>query len=130
MALNARFLQKSGIEPAAGVSAVGVNALAGGVVHLALMAIFFTLAGRRLAGAFKLPPASKMLLILAVVAAASPTPGGVGPLEAALIAGLIGTGIHASVAVPAVLTYRLATYWLPVGPGWAALRLLQRRDLI
>ena len=30
----------------------------------------------------------------------------------------------------AVLTYRLATYWLPVIPGWAAWRLLQRRDYV
>jgi uncharacterized membrane protein YbhN (UPF0104 family) len=29
-----------------------------------------------------------------------------------------------------VITYRLATYWLPVLPGWAALQLLQRRNLI
>lgn len=69
MALNARFLQKSGAEPAAGVTAVGVNALAGAVVHLALIAIFFTLARRRLSGAFKLPSPSKVLLVLAIIAA-------------------------------------------------------------
>ena len=33
-------------------------------------------------------------------------------------------------AVSAVLTYRLATYWLPVAPGWFALSLLQRRDYV
>jgi len=216
MALNARFLQKSGVEPAAGVAAVGVNAFAGAVVHLALMAIFFTLAGRRLAGAFHLPSGSKLLLILAVaaavvglvlatrpgrrfaaskilpalrsslanlrqvarrpvkisllmggsalitlayigglaaavqafaghvvfvgigavylaaaaLAAASPTPGGVGAIETALIAGLTGIGVRSGAAVPAVITYRLATYWLPVVPGWAAFQLLQRRNLI
>ena len=69
MALNARFLQKSGVEPAAGVTAVGVNALAGAVVHLALIAIFFTLAGRRLAGTFKLPSPGKVLLVLGIIAA-------------------------------------------------------------
>src|SRR5262249_49075998 len=69
MALNARFLQKSGVEPAAGVAAVGGNAFAGAGVHLALMAIFFTLAGRRLAGGFPPPSGSKLLLILAVAAA-------------------------------------------------------------
>jgi len=216
MALNARFLQKSGVEPAAGVTAVGVNALVGAVVHLALMAIFFTLAGRQLSGVFKLPSPGKVLLILGIIAAvvglilatrrarrlaartilprvrsalanlrqvarrpgqlvllfggsalvtlayiaglvasveafggpvsiteigavylaaaaiatASGTPGGVGTIEATLTGLLIGIGLHASVAVPAVITYRLATYWLPVAPGWAALRLLQRRDLI
>ena len=41
----------------------------GAVAHLILLVIFFTLAGHQLAHAFKLPPASKLLLILAVVAA-------------------------------------------------------------
>ena len=39
------------------------------LAHLILLVIFFTLAGHQLAHAFKLPPASKLLLILAVVAA-------------------------------------------------------------
>ena len=69
MALNARFLQRSGVSPGAGVAAVGVNALVGAVAHLILLVIFFTLAGHRMAQAFKLPPASKLLLILALAAA-------------------------------------------------------------
>jgi uncharacterized membrane protein YbhN (UPF0104 family) len=66
----------------------------------------------------------------AVIAAASPTPGGLGAIEAALVAGLTGVGVPPGPAVSAVLTYRLATYWLPVIPGWAAWRLLQRRDYV
>ena len=216
MALNARFLQKNGVSPGAGVAAVGVNALMGAVAHLILLVIFFTLASHRMTQAFKLPPASKLLLILAVaaalagivlatrrgrrfaatrllpglrsaavslrtaaaspvkltllaggsalitlayiaglaasveafggragiaeigavylgaavIAAASPTPGGLGAIEAALVAGLTGIGVPPGPAVSAVLTYRLATYWLPVLPGWAALRLLQRRSYV
>ena len=57
MALNARFLQKRGVPPGAGIAAVGVNALVGAVAHLILMVIFFTLAGHGLAHTFKLPPA-------------------------------------------------------------------------
>jgi len=49
--------------------AVGVNALAGRVAHLILLVIFFTVAGHRLAQAFTLPSASKLLLFLAVAAA-------------------------------------------------------------
>src|SRR6266568_5442657 len=67
MALNARFLQKSGVEPTAGVAAVGVNSLAGAVVHLILIVVFFAGAGQGLGKAFKLPSSSKLLLILAVV---------------------------------------------------------------
>ena len=56
MALNARFLQKAGVEPTAGVAAVGVSSLAGALVHLVLLVIFFAWAGRGGAGqAFKLP---------------------------------------------------------------------------
>jgi undecaprenyl-diphosphatase len=216
MALNARYLQKSGVDPAAGVAAVGLSALAGAVVHGILLVIFFLWASRSLAHAFALPSTSKLLLILAVVAAvvgivlatrrgrrfaatrvlkslrsaysslrrvavspvklallvggsalvtlayigglaasiqafgggvgiaeigavymaasaiaaASPTPGGLGAIEAALIAGLTGVGLGSGAAVSAVLTYRLATYWLPVAPGWIALNLLQRRDYV
>jgi undecaprenyl-diphosphatase len=216
MALNARFLQKSGVDPAAGVTAVGLSALAGAVVHGILLVLFFALASRGLTQAFKLPSASKLLLILAVlaalvgivlatrqgrrfaatrglkalrsasaslrrvaaspvklamllggsaavtlayigglaasvqafgggagfaeigavylaasaIAAASPTPGGLGAIEAALVAGLTGVGLSSGAAVSAVLTYRLATYWLPVAPGWISLGFLQRGDYV
>ena len=216
MALNARFLQKSGVEPAAGVAAVGLSALAGAVVHGILLLVFFVWASRGLAHAFKLPSSSKLLLILAVlaalvgillatrrgrrfaatqvlkalrsasaslrrvaaspvklallvggsamvtlayigglaasvqafgggvgfaeigavymaasaIAAASPTPGGLGAIEAALVAGLTGVGLSPGAAVSSVLTYRLATYWLPVVPGWVSLSFLQRRNYV
>jgi undecaprenyl-diphosphatase len=216
MALNVRFMQKAGVEPSAGVAAVGVNALAGALAHGVLLVIFFTWAGRGLSKAFKIPSSSKLLLILAIVAAvvgivmatrqarrfavrkvlpgvrsslaslrrvarnpvklallfggsalvtlayiagleasvlafggragiaavgavylasallaaASPTPGGLGAIEAALITGLTGLGVSSGAAVSAVLLYRLATYWLPVLPGWLSLRQLQRMDYV
>jgi undecaprenyl-diphosphatase len=216
MALNVRYLQKCGVEPSAGVTAVGVNALAGAIVHAILLVAFFTWAGRGLGKAFKLPSSSTLLVILGVVAAvaglvmitrqgrrfavrrllppvrsslaslgrvarspvrlallfggsalvtlayiaglvasvkafgatasiaqigavylgaslvaaASPTPGGLGAIEVTLSAGLTGIGIPSGPAVSAVLLYRLATYWLPVLPGWYSWRLLQRMDYI
>jgi glycosyltransferase 2 family protein len=216
MALNVRYLQKCGVDPSAGVAAVGVNALAGAIVHAILLVVFFSWAGRGLGRAFKLPSSSTLLVILAVVAAvaglvmitrqgrrfavrkllppvrsslaslrrvarspvrlallfggsalvtlayiaglvasveafgvtagigqigavylgaslvaaASPTPGGLGAMEVATIAGLTGIGIPSGPAVSAVLLYRLATYWLPVPPGWLSWRLLQRMDYI
>jgi len=213
MALNVRFLQKAGVEPTAGVAAVGVNSLAGALVHLVLLVIFFAWAGSSGAGkAFKLPSSSILLAVLATVAAvigiviatrqgrnfaarkvlpplrsslaslgrvarspvrltmlfggsalvtlayvgalvasveafgggasiakigavymaasvvatATPTPGGVGGFEAAAIAGLTGVGISSGAAVSAVVVSRLATYWLPVPPGWVCWRALQR----
>jgi glycosyltransferase 2 family protein len=216
MALNARFLQKAGADAPASVAAVGVNSLAGAIMHLVLIVVFFALAGNDLTKAFKLPSGSKILLILAVIiavvgivlatrpgrrwtkkqlvpglrsavtslgraasspvklglllggsalitlfyivalaasikafttgpslvvigavylasaalAAAAPTPGGLGAIESALIAGLTGVGMQAGPAVSAVLLYRLATYWLPVLPGWLSWRFLQRREYL
>jgi glycosyltransferase 2 family protein len=216
MALNARFLQKAGSDPPASVAAVGVNSLAGAIMHLVLIVVFFVLAGHDLTKAFKLPSGTKILLILAVIlavlgivlatrpgrrwtrkqllpglrsaadslrraaaspvkmgllfggsalitlfyivalvasikafgtgpgliivgavylassalAAAAPTPGGLGAIEAALITGLVGVGMHSGPAVSAVLLYRLATYWLPILPGWLSWRFLQRREYL
>jgi uncharacterized protein (TIRG00374 family) len=216
IALNVRFLQKAGVKPAAGAAAVGVDSLAGALVHAVLLVIFFAWAGRSPGKVFKLPSSSTLLLILGVAAAvigiviatcrgrrfaarkllpplrsslaslrrvaqsparltmlfggsalvtlayvgalvasvaafgggasiakigavfmasvavadASPTPGGVGTFEAVLIAGLTGIGISPGPAVSAVIIYRLATYWLPVAPGWLCLRQLQRMDCV
>jgi undecaprenyl-diphosphatase len=61
------------------------------------------------------------------VGALAPTPGGLGVLEAALIAGLSQRGIVTGTAVAGVLTYRVVTYWLPVIPGLVCLAALRRR---
>jgi undecaprenyl-diphosphatase len=65
-----------------------------------------------------------------LIAAAAPTPGGLGALEAALVAGFTGLGVDSGVAVAGVLTYRLATYWLPILPGWLSFRRLQQQGLV
>ena len=65
-----------------------------------------------------------------IIAAAAPTPGGLGAMEAALVAGFTGLGIEPGVAVAAVLSYRLATYWLPILPGWLSFRHLQQKGLV
>ena len=65
-----------------------------------------------------------------LIAAAAPTPGGLGAMEAALVAGFTGVGLDSGVAVASVLSYRLATYWFPILPGWISFQVLQRRNLI
>jgi undecaprenyl-diphosphatase len=64
------------------------------------------------------------------VAQAAPTPGGIGAAEAVLIAGLTAFGLASAVAVPAVFLYRIATFWLPIIPGWAAFQKLQREGAL
>jgi glycosyltransferase 2 family protein len=76
-------------------------------------------------GGQPIPTIGAVYLGAAAIAAAAPTPGGLGAIEAALVAGLTGTGMRPGPAVAAVLLYRLATYWLPVAPGWLSWRVLQ-----
>jgi uncharacterized protein (TIRG00374 family) len=216
MALNVRYLQKAGVPPAEAVTGVGLNVIAGGVVHLGLLAGFLTWSRRGASDAFALPSSSTLLVVVAVVlalaglvlatrrgrglarshvlppirqslssvrgvarsplrlaalfggsagvtlayvaalacavaafdggipfaqvgavylgasliAAAAPTPGGLGALEAALVAGLTGVGMDPALAVAAVLSYRLLTFWVPVLPGWLCFRHLERRSYI
>jgi glycosyltransferase 2 family protein len=66
----------------------------------------------------------------AAIANIAPTPGGIGPLEAAMIAALTGFGLDAGVAISAVLTFRLATFWLPIVPGWITFMWMERRGEI
>ena len=61
---------------------------------------------------------------------AAPTPGGVGAVEAALITALTLAGLPYEIAAPAVLLFRLMTFWLPVLPGWMAFTHLTRRGEI
>jgi glycosyltransferase 2 family protein len=59
-----------------------------------------------------------------------PTPGGLGAVEAALTAGLRAAGVAGTIAVSAVLLFRLATFWLPVPAGWVALKYLEREQAL
>ena len=51
-------------------------------------------------------------------------------VEAVLIAGLTAVGVDKEIAVPSVFLFRLATFWLPVLPGWLAFHHLTRRGML
>jgi uncharacterized protein (TIRG00374 family) len=73
-----------------------------------------------------------LVIYLAAAAAASlsPTPGGLGAIEAALVAGLTRSGTAVTAAVAGVLAYRIVSYWLPIIPGLIAFRWLRRTNAI
>jgi len=208
LGLNERHLEKSGISRSAALGAIGLNALAGAVIHaigvaiaiavlgrsgiggaplprgfgvLVAVVVAFTLVGivllsplrRRLAGPFRravsdlgrvvrkplqaaklftgnvgvtLGNALALAACLAAfgahaglakvvvvylggsaVASVSPTPGALGAVEAALVAGLTGVGVAAGPAVAGVLAFRLVTFWLPTLPGFFAFRVVRQR---
>lgn len=59
-----------------------------------------------------------------------PTPGGIGGIEATLIAGLTAAGLPVPVATAATLLSRLTAVWLPAIPGWWAVLRLRRGGLL
>jgi len=71
-----------------------------------------------------------LYLIGSTVGAAVPTPGGVGGVEAALIAVLTGAGVDSATAAAAVVVFRLVTYWLPVIPGYLCLRYSRKAEFV
>ncbi len=78
-------------------------------------------------GDVKIASVGVVFLVGSAISSVAPTPGGIGAVEAALIAGLTSIGISNDVAVPAVFMFRLVTFWLPIVPGWIMFVLLQRR---
>lgn len=66
---------------------------------------------------------------LAFVLAAIPiTPGGLGVVEAALTASLVGFGATRNAAVLGVVTYRLVNFWLPIPAGAVSYLTLRAGD--
>jgi glycosyltransferase 2 family protein len=106
-----------------------VLALLGGAVGLNF-AFILTLGASIAAfgGGVSFPEIGAAYLVAAAIGSATPTPGGLGAVEAALVAALSGYGMSSSAAVSSVLTFRLATYWLPMIPGWIMFQQMQRRE--
>lgn len=74
-------------------------------------------------------PLMSVVLVLTIgtaIGSATPLPGGVGPVEASLAAGLNLAGADPQTALLAVLLYRLLTFWLRVPLGWGCLLWLRR----
>ncbi len=103
---------------------VGALVLQGGYIA----ALYF--AGRALGGEVGFVTVGLLYLTVGSVASVAPTPGGVGAIEAVLLAALTGVGMAAAPALAAVFLYRLVTFWLPIPFGGLAFRHLVARDLL
>jgi undecaprenyl-diphosphatase len=64
------------------------------------------------------------------VAAAAPTPGGVGVIEAALVTVLTSVGVDSGQAISVVVVFRALTYWFPVLPAYLSLAHLRRSGVL
>jgi glycosyltransferase 2 family protein len=79
-------------------------------------------------GGVGFPEIGAAYLVAAALGNAAPTPGGLGAVEGALVIALTGYGMPSGQTVPAVLAFRLVTYWLPMLPGWIMFQQMQRRE--
>ena len=79
---------------------------------------------------------ASLATLLVVITAASmiggavPVPGGMGVVEAGLIAGLTAAGVPQTQAVAAVFIQRLFTAYLPPIWGWVTLAWMRRREYV
>jgi undecaprenyl-diphosphatase len=104
-----------------------VLALFGGATALTLTYVVCLVAAvEAFGGSLSFPQVGAAYLGAMVIATFAPTPGGIGAVEAALIAALTGFGLPDGIAVSSVLTFRLATFWLPILPGWMVFTWMQR----
>jgi uncharacterized protein (TIRG00374 family) len=79
--------------------------------------------------AFGSPPPVGVIVIAYFVGALAntlPLPGGLGGVEGGMIGAFLALGTPSSLAILAVLSYRLISFWLPTVPGAAAYLQLRR----
>ena len=126
------FLRSAGVTVAeVAKSPRHVTLTIGGAVGWPLVEIVaFALCVHAVGGSLPFVELAAVYLGSNLLASVAPTPGGLGALEAALIAGLSGLGMPAGAAASAVLIFRLLTFWLSIPVGWAALRVAERRDYV
>jgi uncharacterized membrane protein YbhN (UPF0104 family) len=99
------------------------------ILNLAFVAVLFACV-EAFDGNLNIAVVAVVYLAGATIGQAAPTPGGLGAVEAALVAGLTAAGLDAGVAVSAVLLYRLVTFWLPTVPGYWAFNYLTKKNLL
>lgn len=106
------------------------RALGASLASQVLFALGLVLCVQALGGELTLGQALFINITVSVFAGASPVPGGIGVAEAGLTAGLVGVGLTSDVAVPAVILYRMVSYYLPPVWGWVSLNWLTRNDYL
>jgi len=151
VAINARYLKRQQRDDSTIAAAVTMSQLVNIVTTVLLLIVFGVLTGSGFSR-LKIAPGGDVLIGLGVivfvlivvlsvpqtramlagnaVGSATPTPGGIGGVEAVMSAGLTAIGIPAHQAIPAVLIFRLATFWLPIPAGWVSYLMLQRRGTL
>ncbi|ELS57222.1 lysylphosphatidylglycerol synthase transmembrane domain-containing protein [Streptomyces viridochromogenes] len=70
------------------------------------------------------------LLLAGTAVGAVPAPGGIGPLDAALVFTMAAFGAPTGLAAATVIGYRVLTVWVPLLPGALVLSILVQRKIL
>jgi uncharacterized protein (TIRG00374 family) len=105
--------------------------LAGGAVARELLvAMALSVSLRAFGDHLQLPVLIVVIRLAAMIGGASPSPGGMGVVEAGMILGLTAAGVDEADATAAVFIQRLFTSYLPPVWGWLTLVWMRRRDYL
>ncbi len=104
--------------------------LGGSFAQELLVAMALSVSLRAFDDHLRLPVLIVVIMLAATLGGVSPTPGGLGVVEAGMILGLTAAGVSEADATAAVFIQRLFTSYLPPIWGWATLVWLRRRDYL
>jgi uncharacterized membrane protein YbhN (UPF0104 family) len=102
----------------------------GAVARELLIAMALSVSLRAFGDHLRLPVLIVVIRLAAVIGGASPSPGGMGVVEAGLILGLTAAGVAEADATAAVFIQRLFTSYLPPIWGWITLVWMRKREYL
>jgi uncharacterized membrane protein YbhN (UPF0104 family) len=102
----------------------------GAVARELLIAMALSVSLRAFGDHLRLPVLIVVSRLAAMIGGASPSPGGMGVVEAGLILGLTAAGVAEADATAAVFIQRLFTSYLPPIWGWFTLLWLRKREYL
>jgi uncharacterized membrane protein YbhN (UPF0104 family) len=105
--------------------------LAGGsLAQEVLVAMALSVSLRAFGDHLRLPVLIVIITVAGIIGGISPSPGGMGVVEAGMILGLTAAGVAEADATAAVFIQRLFTSYLPPIWGWATLVWMRKRDYL
>jgi glycosyltransferase 2 family protein len=107
-----------------------VQLLGGSLGNELLVAMALSVSLRAFGDHLRLPTLIVVITLASIIGGVSPSPGGMGVVEAGMILGLTAAGVSEADATAAVFIQRLVTSYLPPIWGWFALMWMRKREYL
>ena len=95
-----------------------------------LVAMALSVSLRAFGDHLRLPTLIVVIILAGIIGGVSPTPGGMGVVEAGMILGLTAAGVSEADATAAVFIQRLFSSYLPPIWGWITLVWMRKREYL